>query len=101
MDNVQNYKSYFKRLGSKSLPHLWYISISYAFFMITFSVFSIYSHQNVLVIWTQAKTLHKNKFLIYKNTQTNLDLREYNSGVRLPLPTYKFWNVSSRKPCTW
>jgi hypothetical protein len=28
-------------------------------------------------------------------------LMESNSGVRLPHPTSKSWNISSRKPCVW
>jgi hypothetical protein len=47
-----------------------------------------HAHQNVLVTQTKVKTLYKQQTShIYKTILKQSGLKEYNSGVRLPLPT--------------
>jgi hypothetical protein len=44
-------------------------------------------------------TSQATNFASIKPCSSQFELTGYNSGVQLSLPTQKFWNISSRRPC--
>jgi hypothetical protein len=58
--------------------------------------------QDILADWPQVTALPQQQNPALQNhPETDLDLWNPTLGVRLPHPTSKSWNVSSRKPYVW